>query len=122
MGMHVQVRRPGDEDPAADPNHFYAGPIQRAQRLRRHYLVDRADAAPVPRGRVVLRDRETGRRLELSLDESVAAAYEERVKRFRHAVEEACAGAGVRYVPAPTDVSVLDLLSTSARLAGLVGT
>jgi uncharacterized protein (DUF58 family) len=85
------------------------------------HIVDRVEAAPVPRGRVVLRDRETGRRLELSVNESVAAAYEERVKRFRHEVEEACAGAGVRYLPAPTDVSVLDLLSTSARLAGLVG-
>jgi uncharacterized protein (DUF58 family) len=84
------------------------------------HVVDRAEAAQVPRGMVVLRDRETGRRLELSLTESVAAAYEQRFERFRHAVQEACADAGVRYLPAPTDVSVLDVLSTSARLAGLV--
>jgi len=84
------------------------------------HVFDPAEAAPVPRGTVVLRDRETGRRLQLSLTESVAAAYGQRFERFRHAVEEACAAAGVRYLPAPTDISVLDLLSSTARLAGLV--
>ena len=84
------------------------------------HVLDRAEAAPVPRGSVVLRDRETGRRLELSMTDSVAAAYVQRFERFRHAVEEACADAGVRYLPAPTDISVLDVLSTSARMAGLV--
>ena len=84
------------------------------------HVVERAEAARIPRGAVVLRDRETGRQLELSVNESLAAAYEERVERFHRAVEEVCADAGVRYLPAPTDVSVLDLLSTSARLAGLV--
>lgn len=84
------------------------------------HVVDRTESAPAPRGRVVLRDRETGRRLELSLTPSVAAAYERQFEQFRHGVETACADAGVRYLLAPTDVPVLDLLSTSARLAGLV--
>jgi uncharacterized protein (DUF58 family) len=84
------------------------------------HVVDRAEATPIPRGIVVLRDRETGRRLELSLTESVAVAYEQRFERFRHGVQEACEDARVRYLLAPTDVSVLDLLSTSARLAGIV--
>jgi len=84
------------------------------------HVIDGADAARPPGGAVVLRDRETGRRLELALTPSVSAAYEERFERFRSAVEGACADAGVRYVPAPTDASVLDLLSESARLAGLV--
>ena len=72
------------------------------------------------RAAIVLRDRETGRRLELAVTESVAASYEQRLEDFRHALQEACAAAGVRYLLAPTDVSVLDLLSSAARLAGLV--
>lgn len=84
------------------------------------HVVDRAESAPVACGLVVLRDRETGRRLELSLTQSVAAAYERRFEQFCHTVKDACGEAGVRYVRAPTDVAVLDLLSTSARLAGLV--
>jgi uncharacterized protein (DUF58 family) len=85
------------------------------------HVVDRGEAAPVPSGTVVLRDRETGRRLELSITRSMAAEYERRFERFCRAVEEACADAGVGYVRAPTDLAVLDLLSTSARSAGLVG-
>jgi uncharacterized protein (DUF58 family) len=84
------------------------------------HVIDGADAAPPPRGAVVLRDRETGRRLELVLNASVSSAYGERFERFRDAVERLCADGGVRYVRAPTDVSVLDLLSESARTAGLV--
>jgi len=84
------------------------------------HVVEPAEAAPVARGDVVLRDRETGRRLELSLTEPVAAAYARRFERFRRQVEEACAGAGVRYLLAPTDISVLDLLSGTARLAGVI--
>lgn len=84
------------------------------------HVVEPAEAAALPRGTVVLRDRETGRRLKLSLTESVAAAYARRFERFCRTVEEACADAGVRYLLAPTDVAVLDLLSSTARLAGLV--
>jgi uncharacterized protein (DUF58 family) len=85
------------------------------------HVLDRSDAAPAQRGPLVLRDRETGRRFELSLTPAVAAAYERRFERFRSAVREACERAGVRYIAAPTDEPVLELLSGSARLAGLVG-
>jgi uncharacterized protein (DUF58 family) len=84
------------------------------------HLVDRGEAAVAHRGPVVLRDRETGRRLELTLSASVASEYERRFEGFRRAVEIACTDAGVSYVIAPTDVPVLDLLSVSARSAGIV--
>jgi uncharacterized protein (DUF58 family) len=85
------------------------------------HVVDRTEGVPPRRGPVLLRDRETGRRLELTLSAAVATAYGERFARFRLAVQDICMNLGVRYLLAPTDVPVLDLLSTSAQLAGLVG-
>jgi uncharacterized protein (DUF58 family) len=84
------------------------------------HVIDNDEAAPPQRGPVELRDQETGQRVELTLTAPVYARYQERFERFCRAVEEACDAARVTYVRAPTDVSVLDLLSESARVAGLV--
>jgi uncharacterized protein (DUF58 family) len=84
------------------------------------HVIDNDEAAPRQRGPVELRDQETGQRVELTLTATVYARYQERFERFCRAVREACEAARVTYVRAPTDVSVLDLLSESARVAGLV--
>jgi uncharacterized protein (DUF58 family) len=84
------------------------------------HVIDRAEAAPPALGPVELRDRETGRRLELTLTGAISTRYRERFGRFCRAVQTACDSARVTYVLAPTDVPVLDLLSESARVAGLV--
>jgi uncharacterized protein (DUF58 family) len=84
------------------------------------HVIDRAEVAPPALGPVELRDRETGQRLELTLTGAISTRYRERFERFCRAVEDACQAARVTYLRAPTDVPVLDLLSESARIAGLV--
>jgi uncharacterized protein (DUF58 family) len=62
------------------------------------------------RGAVELRDAESGRVIETSLDEQSAAEYAVRFARFGDAVQERCRELGVRYLRARSDESPLDLL------------
>lgn len=84
------------------------------------HVIDQSEEIPPLRGPVELRDRETGQRLELTVSGGATVSYEAAFDRFCQAVEDHCQAAGVRYVRAPTDVDVLDLLSEPARAAGLV--
>lgn len=84
------------------------------------HVVDPTEADPRARGALELRDRETGRRLELTLTDSVWTDYRRRFEAFLLGVVSACDAARARYVRAPTDVAPLDVLAEAARSAGLV--
>lgn len=75
---------------------------------------DRASA--VRRGRVALRDSETGERVELNITASVLAGYRARVGRFQDRVAATCARTHARYIRAATDVEPVDLLAGAAGL------
>jgi uncharacterized protein (DUF58 family) len=66
------------------------------------------------RGPVELRDAESGRVLETTLDEQSAAQYAERFARFVDAVSEQCREQGVRYLRARSDEDALELLLAHA--------
>jgi uncharacterized protein (DUF58 family) len=75
---------------------------------------DRTSAAR--RGRVELRDSETGERVELNITSSVLAGYRVRVGRFQDRVAATCARTNARYIRAATDVEPVDLLAGAAGL------
>jgi uncharacterized protein (DUF58 family) len=75
---------------------------------------DRASA--VRRGRVELRDSETGERVELNITGSVLAGYRVRLGRFQDRVAATCARTHARYIRAATDVEPVDLLAGAAGL------
>jgi uncharacterized protein (DUF58 family) len=66
------------------------------------------------RGPLELRDAESGRVIETTLDEQSAAEYAERFTRFSDAVREQCRELGVRYVRARSDENPLELLLAHA--------
>jgi uncharacterized protein (DUF58 family) len=84
------------------------------------HVIDPTEAEPPQRGPIELRDRETGVRLELTVGAAVVESYRQRFEQFCESVRYACARTSARYVRAPTDVSAIDVLSDSARSAGLV--
>ncbi len=84
------------------------------------HVIDPTESDPRVRGALELRDRETGERLELTLTDSVSAAYRQQFEAFRSGVVSACDAARARYVRAPTDVSPLDVLAEAARSARLI--
>lgn len=67
------------------------------------------------RGPVELRDAESGRVIETTLDEQSAAEYAERFTRFSDAVREHCQELGVRYLRARSDENPLELLLAHAH-------
>jgi uncharacterized protein (DUF58 family) len=71
------------------------------------------------RGPVELRDAESGRIVETTLDEAAAADYAERFEQFAEGVREQCRVAGVRYLRARSDEEPLDLLLANATEASL---
>jgi uncharacterized protein (DUF58 family) len=66
------------------------------------------------RGPLELRDAESGRAIETTLDEQSAAEYAERFASFGDAVREQCRELGVRYVRARSDEDPLALLLAHA--------
>jgi uncharacterized protein (DUF58 family) len=66
------------------------------------------------RGPVELRDAETGRVIETTLDDQSAAQYAERFATFEDAVREQCREQGVRYLRARSNEDVLELLLAHA--------
>ena len=68
------------------------------------------------RGRVELRDSETGERIELNITGSVLAGYRDRVGRFQDRVATTCASTHARYMRAAIDVEPVDLLAAAAGL------
>jgi uncharacterized protein (DUF58 family) len=66
------------------------------------------------RGAIELRDAETGRVIETTLDDQSAAQYAERFAGFEDAVREQCREQGVRYLRARSDEDVLELLLAHA--------
>lgn len=84
------------------------------------HVIDPAELRPRLRGRVELRDSETGQTLELTLSSRSAAAYARLGERFRAEVERRCRARGMRYLDAPTDVEPLRLLASGARAEGLL--
>ena len=67
------------------------------------------------RGPVELRDAESGRVIETTLDEASAAEYAERFARFGATVREQCRELGVRYLRMRSDEDVLRLLLAHAE-------
>jgi uncharacterized protein (DUF58 family) len=75
---------------------------------------DRALAAR--RGRVELRDSETGERIELNITGAVLAGYRARTGQFQDRVATTCARTHARYIRAATDVEPVDVLAGAAGL------
>jgi uncharacterized protein (DUF58 family) len=71
------------------------------------------------RGPLELRDAESGRTFETTLDDATAAEYAERFARFSDAVRALCRERGVHYVQARSDRDPLDLLLANADDAAL---
>lgn len=68
------------------------------------------------RGRVELRDSETGERMDLNITGSVLAGYRVRVGRFQDRVAATCALTHARYIRAAIDVEPVDLLAGASGL------
>jgi uncharacterized protein (DUF58 family) len=66
------------------------------------------------RGPLELRDAESGRVIETTLDEEGAAEYAERFARFGDSVREQCRALGVRYLRVGSDEDPLELLLAHA--------
>ena len=66
------------------------------------------------RGPVELRDAESGRVIETTLDDQTAVEYAERFAEFGEAVREQCHELGLRYLRARSDEDALDLLLAHA--------
>ena len=62
------------------------------------------------RGPIELRDAESGRVIETTLDDQTAVEYAERFAEFGEAVREQCHELGLRYLRARSDEDALDLL------------
>jgi uncharacterized protein (DUF58 family) len=71
------------------------------------------------RGAVELRDAESGRSVETSVDEQAAAEYAERFQQFCDAVRDRCREASVSYVQVRSDAAPLDVLLEHAHDAAL---
>ncbi len=70
----------------------------------------------VRRGRVELRDSETGERVTLNITGSTLAGYRARLGRFQDHVAATCARTHARYIRAATDVEPVELLAGAAGL------
>jgi uncharacterized protein (DUF58 family) len=79
------------------------------------HVIDAADAGAGALGSVELLDRETRRRLELTVTEELRERYAERIARFHEDIARSCRAAGVHYVAASTSADPLELLLESAR-------
>jgi len=79
------------------------------------HVIDPAEALAGELGSVELLDRETRRRLELTVTEEVRDRYAAHAARFRENVARACRATGVHYVAASTSADALELLLESAR-------
>jgi uncharacterized protein (DUF58 family) len=77
-------------------------------------LVAADEAETDLRGPVELRDAESGRLIETTLDDQAAAQYAERFASFEDAVREQCREQGVRYLRARSDQEALELLLAHA--------
>ena len=66
------------------------------------------------RGPIELRDAESGRVIETTLDDEAALEYAERFAGFGQAVHTQCRELGLRYLRARSDEDALDLLLTHA--------
>ena len=66
------------------------------------------------RGPVELRDAESGRVIETTLDDQAAAEYAQRFAGFEEAVREQCRELGLRYLRARSDEDALELLLAHA--------
>lgn len=84
------------------------------------HVVDAAEAAAGPAGRVRLLDSETGREIELTVTDRLRARYAEQHALFLARTRRACRAQGVRYVALPTSVDPLELLLDRARSESLL--
>jgi uncharacterized protein (DUF58 family) len=84
------------------------------------HVLDPAEASAGPLGAVELRDSETGRRVRTVVTEQSRSRYAERYAAYRTETERRCRSAGVRYIPAVTDVDPLELLAEIARMGALI--
>jgi uncharacterized protein (DUF58 family) len=71
-------------------------------------------------GSVLLRDSETGRRIDAMLTAEIRARYAATYERWRAQVEELCRAQGVGYLYADPRVDPLELLLTGAREQSLL--
>ncbi|HET6174049.1 MAG TPA: DUF58 domain-containing protein [Gaiellales bacterium] len=78
------------------------------------HLVSEDELETELRGPVELRDAESGRAIETTLDDRTAAEYADRFAGFEDAVRDQCRELGLRYLRARSDEEALDLLLAHA--------
>mgnify|MGYP006278299105 CR=1 FL=1 len=78
------------------------------------------DAEPLTSGPVSVRDAETGRRLDLDVNDALQTALRERFEAFASGCEQACKTRGATYVSAPTDLPFDRFVLHTLRRAGVV--
>jgi uncharacterized protein (DUF58 family) len=83
------------------------------------HIVALDELATELRGPVELRDAESGRTVETTLDEEGAADYAARFASFADTVRERCREHGISYLRARSDEDALDLLLAHASDAAI---
>ncbi len=107
-----------------DPKGFESGiDVLRYARFepRVLHLVDPRDAAPALHGDVVLVDRETGERRDVTITESVLARYRAAHARYRERIQSFCGEKNVPLVEVPTDQAWDQAVLALLRRGGVVG-
>ncbi|MDY7010581.1 MAG: DUF58 domain-containing protein [Planctomycetota bacterium] len=83
-------------------------------------IVDRYDAAPSLLGPMQLGSVETGRRMNLNINETVLASYAERWGEFIRSAEKSCLEKGAIYLQAPTSSPFERLVLQVLEKAGVL--
>lgn len=78
------------------------------------HVVDPEEARPQLTGAVELQDAETGRRVPLDVTRAVRERYAQLFAERTEGLRARCARSGVAYLPAPVDVTPVELLASRA--------
>ena len=84
------------------------------------HVADRQESDPPLAGPVQLADAETGRTVNLSVNQEVLARYGQLWKEFVRGLERTCLSRGAIYVQAPTDMPFEHLVLQTLQKAGVL--
>ncbi len=84
------------------------------------HLLSRQETEPGPRGRIRLRDAETGGAVSLRVTDAAAAAYRKALRDFGERWSAFCGRHDIRFVSSTTDVAFEDFVMKYLRHGGLV--
>jgi len=84
------------------------------------HVVSLEEVEPTPRGRMVLRDAETGARVALRVTDAAVARYRRAFREFGERWSARCAKHDIRFLSTTTDVPFEDFVMRYLRHGGLV--